>query len=176
MSELSKNMLKNFADSKIFVPLHLANTENTEFPVRHILTAHKAEFLRGVYFGNLSCLPKQGTPPSFLYTDKFFSSEMANTTKKLNGDAQGASISTHTGGSTVKNSKKHYYLVNIRAVGTWSEDYRSGLLISRILRAVSKDEAVGMLCNWVKAKYPQHTILARDISCDTFNYINPKFE
>jgi hypothetical protein len=78
-------------------------------------------------------------------------------------------------GSTVK-SKKHYFIASLRAVGTWSEDYRSGLFISRILRAVSKDEAVGMLCNWVKAKYPQHTIFAKDITVNTFNYLQPNLE
>ena len=69
---------------------------------------------------------------------------------------------------------KGYFAVSIRAVGTWSEDYKSGLYISRIIQAASKDEAIGLLCNHIKTKFPSHSILAREISCESYNIANPK--
>jgi hypothetical protein len=66
-------------------------------------------------------------------------------------------------------SSLHYYNVSLRANGTWSTDLRAGLYISRIIRAISKEEAIGFLCAWVKSKFPQHSILAKEISCENFS-------
>lgn len=70
-------------------------------------------------------------------------------------------------------SKKHYYIVSLRAIGQWANDLKYGLYISRILRAVSKDEAVGLLCAYVKDKHPKHSIYADGITCEAFNFANP---
>ena len=77
---------------------------------------------------------------------------------------------------TDKTESKHYYIVSMRTIGALADDYKCGAYITRIHRASSKEEAVGQLCAWLKNKLPHHSILARDINVNTFNYIQPNLE
>ena len=99
-----------------------------------------------------------------------------NGTKAVTAPVGAYSIRPQSAGTPAEaaNPKKHYYIISLRAIGHFATDYRGGLFVSRILRAVSKEEAIGYLCNYVKEHFPQHSILAKDITCDTFNFINPK--
>ena len=74
----------------------------------------------------------------------------------------------------VEKPTKHYYIVSARSLGRWAQDYRSGLYISRILREVSRESAIGRLVEYIKATFQDHSILAKDVECTTFNYINPQ--
>ena len=95
----------------------------------------------------------------------------AQKARKLNGKE---AVNTNGIPAVAEKPKKHYYIVNVRALGHWATDFKSGLYVSRILRALSKEDAIGHLCTWIKANYPMHSILAKDITCDTFNFINPQ--
>lgn len=88
--------------------------------------------------------------------------------KNLKATAPGASTSTRSS-AKVSKSPKHYYQVTLRAVGTWASDYKSGLYLTKLYRASTKEEAVGMACSHVKAKFPRHSILTDEINCETFN-------
>lgn len=77
---------------------------------------------------------------------------------------------------TSAKSKQHYFIVSLRAIGLWADDLKYGIYISRILRAVSKDEAIGLLCAYVKEKHPKHSIYADGITCEAFNYANPNLD
>ena len=126
----------------------------------------------------VSCMTERVAFPVFTYINNLNSSFMQLTTKNAsrlsNKTPQSTSNSTKTVLTAQPRAKKHYYLVSLRAIGDWADDFKKGLYISRIVRATSKDEAVGLLCNRVKADFPRHSILAKDIVVDTFNFINPQ--
>lgn len=64
---------------------------------------------------------------------------------------------------------KPIYKVSIRAIGTWAADYKNGVYSSDIYQASNQEEAIGMACEHIKAKFPQHSILAEEIKCSLLN-------
>lgn len=64
---------------------------------------------------------------------------------------------------------KPIYKVSIRAIGTWAADYKNGVYSSDIYQASNQEEAIGMACEHIKAKFPKHSILADEIKCSLLN-------
>lgn len=81
--------------------------------------------------------------------------------EKVSAGAQGASTAT---ANARKRVIKPIYKVSLQALGTWSDDYRGGVYISDIFEAQSREEAIGMACDNVKAHFPQHAIVAGKIN------------
>ncbi len=75
----------------------------------------------------------------------------------------------------VKNSngatstKQSIFRVSIRTIGRWSDDYKSGAYLSDNYQASSKEEAIGMACEYVKSILPLHSIVASEIKCTLLN-------
>ena len=64
---------------------------------------------------------------------------------------------------------KPIYKVSLRAIGTWAADYKNGVYSSDIYQASNQEEAIGMACEHIKAKFPRHSILADEIKCSLLN-------
>ena len=79
--------------------------------------------------------------------------------------------STRTASAKAVNStvSKPIYKVSIRAIGTWAADYKNGVYSSDIYHASNQEEAIGMACEHIKAKFPRHSILADEIKCSLLN-------
>ena len=66
-------------------------------------------------------------------------------------------------------SAQHIFRVSIRTIGRWSDDYKSGAYLSDNYQASSKEEAIGMACEYVKSILPLHSIVASEIKCTLLN-------
>ena len=116
----------------------------------------------------------------YLIVNQIFNSKMTSPIKNASKakDSSLAATAHASGKITAQNkgavgrkrpkSSIHYYSVSLRTSGKFAEDFKHGLYISRIIRAVSKEEAVGYLCDFVKLKFPKHSILAEEIVCDRY--------
>ena len=137
-------------------------------------TANKAGLFFGrFHFGDLDILAdfQKGLASFVIYIPQIFVSKMPRCDKNLTANAQGASTSTANARKRVSKpaQAKPIYKVSIRAIGTWAADYKNGVYSSDIYQASNQEEAIGMACEHIKAKFPRHSILAEEIKCSLLN-------
>lgn len=169
MSGLVKNMYSDVAKSQNFA-IFVVRTgcRLTEYSQDIFFTADKAALLRRFYFGSLDRFAKlQERVALFVFIHNQIFSRMRtgeNLADSVNNSTRTASVKTAKSAA-----KQSIFRVSIRTIGRWSDDYKSGAFLSDNYQASSKEEAIGMACEYVKSILPLHSIVASEIKCTLLN-------
>lgn len=117
-----------------------------------------------IRFGRLATIRERLALSVFRHNAKFHSMPNVNEISgKVNNSTRTASK------KAAKPAVKPIYKVSLRAIGTWAADYKNGVYSSDIYQASNQEEAIGMACEHIKAKFPHHSILADEIKCSLLN-------
>ena len=169
MSGSVKNMGTDLVKSKTLLNIVLPNSLSPN-SVYIFFTAHKAGFLRRFHFGGFGLfgdIRRRLALFVFVHNSNFCS-QMPNSHKNLqlavNNSTRTASVKTAKSAA-----KQSIFRVSIRTIGRWSDDYKSGAYLSDNYQASSKEEAIGMACEYVKSILPLHSIVASEIKCTLLN-------
>lgn len=143
----------------------------TEYSQDIFSTADKAALLRRFYFGSLDRFAKLQERVALFCISIFQIFSRMRTGENLAAGAPGVPDATANARKRVSKpvQAKPIYKVSIRAIGTWAADYKNGVYSSDIYQASNQEEAIGMACEHIKAKFPQHSILAEEIKCSLLN-------
>lgn len=140
--------------------------------VNIFLTADKAGFLRQVYSLDLRILAdfEGGSPSLYTYDTNFFLKMPRS--EKVSADAQGVSIATVSARNSASKPipakpTKRYYQVSIYAKR--NDICVANLHCSHPYLATSREEAIGMAVDHVKAAWPKYMICAQDVTCCPLN-------